>query len=174
MLAGIRAPTLAGSMLQGRTVRFLAHLVQGPAAAASDALLGGMLRLALELVWWKMDPQVVLLAVPLVRRLAEAADAGAFASPDSPLTGLASTLACQLLAATGQPCPPVPASCRCLSSCRARCWDQTCRWLPIEVVIDVVVAEHAWGSQLAHPWMSTGIAGPVNCAAEPHRGEYSG
>jgi hypothetical protein len=51
-----------------------------------------------------MDPQVVLLAVPLARRLAEAADAGAFSSPDSPLAGLASELACKLLSTTSEPC----------------------------------------------------------------------
>jgi hypothetical protein len=74
-----------------------------------EPLIRGMLHLALELEWWKMDPQVASLAAPLVRRLAEAADAGAFSSANSPLAGLASTLACKLLSATCESCPPVAA-----------------------------------------------------------------
>jgi hypothetical protein len=82
--------------LQGSTVRFLAYMVQG-CSVESEPLIEGMLLLALELNWWNMNPQVVLLAVPLFRRLAEAADAGRFSSPESPLASLASKLARKLL-----------------------------------------------------------------------------
>jgi hypothetical protein len=101
-------------MLQGCTVRFLAHLVQG-CSVEGEALIEGMLRLALELDWWKLYPQLVLLAALLIRRLADAADAGAFSSPNSPLASMASTLACKLLSATGKPCPPIIASCHCVA-----------------------------------------------------------
>jgi hypothetical protein len=64
-------------VLQGCTTRFLAHLVQG-CAVEGPPLIKGTLALALELDRRAMDPQALLLAVPLARRLAEAADAGHF------------------------------------------------------------------------------------------------
>jgi hypothetical protein len=107
LLTCLQHDALIRVLLQGCTVRFLAHLVQGCSVEGDNHdLLGGMLHLALELEWWKMEPlTVLLLGLPLVRRLADAADAGAFSSPDSPLAGLASALACKLLSATCESFP---------------------------------------------------------------------
>jgi hypothetical protein len=82
--------------LQRRTVLFLAHLVDG--CNLSSTALQGMLALALDLDWGYWLQEWGLLASSLTRRVTEAADAGLFSSPDSPLSELAARHAAFVLA----------------------------------------------------------------------------
>jgi hypothetical protein len=92
-------PALRGS--QESTARFLAHLVD--ACGLGRPALQASLQLCLGITWelWAGTmPQLSPLASSLVRRLTEAADAGLFASRDSPLAKLAARLAEDILSST--------------------------------------------------------------------------